>query len=123
MLGAGEMKDPDIVGNIEIVLAGFGRIERHPPLPIFDVAVRVDDLGAGVALAATVEEPAIDAGYRIEAIAIADWSVGVGGAQLLLMLQSRPMAGSGEARVDLDADGADMRGSRRQRHGVRFRPR
>src|SRR2546425_10989985 len=61
VLRAGELVDPDLGGNRDVVLAeGIGGVQRHVGLPPLGVGVRVGDLGAGVGPAAAVELPGPD---------------------------------------------------------------
>src|SRR5260370_18021835 len=85
-----------------------GRIERHPALPILRVGIGVEYLGAGIALAAAVEEAAPGAGDRIKAVAIGERRIGIRRRDLFLVLQAGPANELRETRVDLDADRADM---------------
>jgi hypothetical protein len=103
------MIDPNTVRDVEVLPFRVGGIERHPALPILGIGVGMEDLGTGIALFAAIEEAAPGTGDRIKAVAVAEWCIGIGGGDLLLMLQARPANSLRKAGVDLDANGADMR--------------
>src|SRR5271156_1782780 len=109
MLVAGELVDANIARKPKVARAErVGRIASARSFPVFDVAHRMNDLGAGAGLPAAVEDTTGFAGEGIESGLIGQGRLWTGILLLRVLGASQP-ARLREAEIDVISHRADMR--------------